>query len=172
MAIFLELLLLLVLIYIIILLTYSLALGAPYAAIGEKRLKTMVSLLNLKKGKRLIDIGAGDGRIVMFVAKKGVTSFGIEINPLLVLIARIKIRKQKLKNAHIILADCWQHDFSNYDYITVWGTTNMMKNLEKKLLKELTPGTKVVSNHFRFPNWKYAKEKEDVYLYIQGDNKR
>lgn len=172
MTIFFELILLLFLIYIIILLVYSLVLGAPYAAIGEKRLQTMLSLLDLKKEKRLIDIGAGDGRIVISVAKKGTTAYGIEINPLLVSIAKIKIKKQKLKDAHIILADCWHYNFKNFDYITIWGTDHMMKNLEKKLLKELTPGTKVVSNHFRFPNWEVVKAKDDVYLYIQNGKQR
>jgi cyclopropane fatty-acyl-phospholipid synthase-like methyltransferase len=165
MEIFFELILLCALLYVIILLAYSLFKGAPYAAIGITRLEDMLSLLELKKGEKLIDIGSGDGRIVIAAAKKGLDSYGIEINPLLVLVAKKRIKQQKLKNAHILLQDCWKYDISKFDYITIWGTTHMMKHLEKKLSKELKPGAKVVSNHFRFPNWKYKKVKDDVYLY-------
>jgi precorrin-6B methylase 2 len=162
-----ELILLLILLYIIALLTYSLTKGAPYAAIGRRRLQTMLTFIDVKKGGKLIDIGAGDGRITIECAKKGITSYGIEINPLLVILAKIKIKKSRLNNAHIIFADCWQYNFEDFDYITIWGTKHMMKRLEKKLMNELKPGTKVISNHFKFPNWKYTKKKGDVYLYIR-----
>lgn len=154
------------LLYLILLLVYSLLRGAPYAGISKKKINTMMELLDAKRGK-FIDIGSGDGRIVIAAARLGMTSYGIEINPLLVLISGIKLKKENLKNAHIILGDCWKHSFSEYDCVTVWGTTHMTNALEKKLLLELKPGAKVVSNHFRFPNWKAKKSKNDVHLYIK-----
>lgn len=161
-----QIVLLFLLIYLVLLLSYSLFRGAPYAALSKKKIKIMMELLDTKKG-RFIDIGSGDGRIVIAAAKMGMLSYGIEINPLLALISMIKIRTAKQKNAHIILGDCWKHSFSDYDFISVWGTAHMMRALEKKLLSELRPGAKVVSNHFKFPNWKAKKSKNDAYLYVR-----
>lgn len=163
---FLEIIFIFILLYISYLLAYSLIRGAPYAPIGKKRLACMIELLDMKGGN-FIDIGSGDGRIVIAAAAKGVTAYGIEINPLFALISKIKIKKLRIKKAKIIQADLWQHSFARYDYISVWGTKHMMANLEKKLHSELKPGTKVVSNHYKFPNWKIAKLKNDVYLYIR-----
>lgn len=160
-----DLLILFLLIYIIYLLSYSLLKGAPYAALGHERIRIMMELLDPKKGKRLVDLGSGDGRIVSAAQKYGVFSTGIEINPVIFLLSKYKTRNEK--NANFILGDYWRMDLSSYNYITVWGTAHMMSALEKKLQKELKPGSKVVSNHFTFPNWKHKKKKNDVYLYIK-----
>lgn len=162
-----QILFILLLFYISILLIYTMVRGAPYAPIGKKRMDTMFELLNPKKGKLLVDLGSGDGRIVIEAAKRRLVGNGMEINPLLVAVAKAKIKKQKISNANIFLCDFWQKNLAEFDYITVYGTTPMMGALEKKLLKELKKGAKVVSNHFRFPNWKVAKQKNDVFLYIK-----
>ncbi len=139
--------------------------GAPYAALSKKRIKTMKELLNPKQGKKLLDLGSGDGRIVIAFNNDGIDAYGIELNPILVLVSKFKMRKQKLKSKKIIFGDYWRHDFSKYNYITVWVVPPTMGRLEKKLLKELKPGALVASNHLKFPNWKYSKKKNDVYLY-------
>lgn len=147
-------------------LSYSLARGAPYAAIGKKRLKILLELLDMKEGN-FIDIGSGDGRVIIAAARKNVHSVGIEINPILFILSVLKIKKKKVANAHIFFGDCYKHNYSKYSYVSIWGTGHMLKNLEPKLLRELRPGARVVSNHFKFPNWKPKKVKDDVYLYIK-----
>ena len=153
--------------YVIWLFLYSLLFGAPYAAIGKKRLAVILRLANVKKGERAVDIGSGDGRIVIALAKEGAEASGFEINPLLHSIALWKIYKSKEKNARVFLKDFWRVNFSSYDVITVYGNFPMMERLEKKLQHELRPGARVVSNHFLFPNWQPEKSLEDVYLYIK-----
>lgn len=166
MILFLQLIFLFILIYFIILLSYSLLRGAPFAVIGKKRMGNMFKLLGPGRGT-LLDIGSGDGRIVLYAAKKGFEAYGVEINPLLVLLSKVKIRKCKLINAHILWTDFWRHDCSTYKYITVWGTPHIMKPLQEKLMKELKPGAIVVSNHFTFPNWTITQSLDDAYLYIK-----
>jgi len=140
--------------------------GAPFAALSANRIATMFQLLQPVKKKNFLDIGSGDGRIVIAAARHGLKSYGYEINPLLVLISRIKIKKANVSGT-ILLKDYWKEDFSKFDYVTVWGVPPMMGRLEKKLLKELKPGAKVASNHLKFKNWKVTKKKNDVYLYIR-----
>ncbi len=161
-----SLITLIVLGYIIYLLSYSMFRGAPYAALSKNRITTMFELLNPKKGKKFLDIGAGDGRIVMEAAKHGLKAYGYEINPLLVFVSNFRIKRSGLK-ASVLLKDYWKEDFSKFDYITVWGVPPMMKRLEKKLLAEIKPGTMVASNHLKFPNWKVSRQSKDVYLYIK-----
>lgn len=160
------LILIVFLIYIIHLLSYSLIRGAPFAPLGKERIDTMFELLNCRKGKKLADLGSGDGRIVIEAAKHGVMALGFEINPVLTFISKQKIKKNKINNAKVFNRDYWKENFSSFDYITLYGAPHIMKRLEKKLNKELKPGAKVVSNHFRFPNLKVAKQLNDVYLYI------
>lgn len=137
--------------------------GAPYAALSKNRIETMFKLLRPKKGKVFLDLGSGDGRVVTYFANKGVESYGIEINPLFYFISKIKTRR--LTKSHIYLGDYWKEDFSKYDYISLWVVPHTMPLLEKKLKKELKKGTLVVSNHLEFPNWKFKKHLNDVYLY-------
>lgn len=164
--IFLEILVLLFLIYIIYLLSYSLIKGAPFAPLGKKRVETMFKLLNCEKGKKLVDLGSGDGRIVITAFKHGMNAYGFEINPFLYFISKVKLRINKTKHADIYCKSYWGENLSSYDYITLYGTSHIMGGLEKKFMKELRPGTKVVSNHFKFPNLKEVKQSNDVYLYV------
>lgn len=137
--------------------------GAPYAALSQKRKAAMFEILSPKKGKLFLDLGSGDGRVVSYFSKKGIKSYGIEINPLLYFVSKLKTRN--LKNAHIKLGDYWKEDFSRYDYIAVWVFPHTLDRLEKKFLREMRKGSFVVSNHYQFKNWKCKKSKNDIYLY-------
>src|SRR5690242_17121198 len=89
---------------VFLLFTYATVFGGPYAPAALNRIETMVKLLKLKKGQKMVDLGSGDGRIVIEFAKRGIESHGYEINPILVFISRLKIKKLGLSNkAHIHL---------------------------------------------------------------------
>ncbi len=142
--------------------------GAPYANTYMERVEEMMQLSGVKKGERAVDIGSGDGRVVIALARRGAEAHGYEINPLLVLWSRYKIRRAGLsKQAYIHLQDMWRHDYSDFDLIVSCQITYMMGRLEKKLRREMKPGARVVSNYFRFPTWRPAKVKGYVYLYRQ-----
>ena len=153
------------LLYVIILLLYSMLFGAPYAAVGSERLAVIMELLSPKKGEKIADLGSGDGRIVIQAAKQGAKATGYEINPVLVWISRSKVRKSGVK-ARIVQRSLWRVHLAEYDAITLYGTTHMMRRLENKLKRELRPGSRVVSNHFTFPTLSIKKSKNDVHLYI------
>lgn len=163
---FFQLLILIICLYIIWLFSYSLFFGAPYAALGEKKLSKMIELAKIKKGERAADLGSGDGRIVIALAKAGAVASGFEINPVLHVIALQNLRKNGITNtAHVFLKDLWKTDLSKYDVITLYGNFPMMSRLEKKLQKELPPGARVISNHFEFPHWIAEQESNDIFIY-------
>lgn len=142
--------------------------GAPYSPSSDNRAKTILKLLKPKKGERIADLGSGDGKLLLMIAQKGAYAVGYEINPVLVWKSKRKIKKLGLdKNIKVYWQDFRKKNLSEFDAITVYGITYMMARLEKKLLNELKPGTHVVSNFYRFPNWKPAKKEANVYLYIK-----
>jgi len=148
------------------LMMYAMVFGAPFATLASNRIETMIKLLKMKKGERLVDLGSGDGRIVIAFAKLGIESHGYEINPVLVAWSRFRIRQLGLRGkAFIHFKSYWMEDLSKFDAVTVYGIAHMMGRLEKKLKKDLKPGSKFVSNYFKLPNIKPVKEENKVLLY-------
>lgn len=143
--------------------------GAPYIPTKQAGLDKIMALCRDVKGRKALDIGSGDGRVVIALAKAGAEAHGVEINPLLVWWSRAKIRRAGLEGrAFIHCQDLWRTDFSEFDVVTLFGITHIMKRLEKKLRKELKPGARVVSIAFRFPSWTVAEKNEMVFAYDQA----
>ncbi len=77
--------------------------GAPFVPTHQRQLDKLAKELKLGQNDVLVDLGSGDGRVLKTFAKSAGRVIGYEINPLLVLIAKIRCRK--LKNVEIRLAD-------------------------------------------------------------------
>jgi len=146
----------------------SVFLGAFFASTKQDILEDMILLSDVKPGEKAIDLGSGDGRLVIALAKRGIEAHGYEINPFLVRSSKKNIKDAGLEGkAFIHFGNFWPVNFSEFDVVTVFGISHMMKRLEAKLKKELKPGARVVSNHFVFPNWPHAKKENNVRLYIK-----
>lgn len=140
--------------------------GAVYAPSQDKKIKKMVEVAGIKSGEKAVDLGAGDGRIVIALAEMGIESHGYEINPVLVLKANQKIKKANLRGkAFMHWGNFWNKDISDFDIIIIFGISFIMKKLEKKLKKEAKNDAKIVSNYFCFPTWLPIKKEEGIYLY-------
>jgi len=162
----LELFLTALLCFAVISFTYPAIRGAMYAPTAPHMIPRMLALLHVQPGKRAVDIGSGDGRIVIALAQAGLDAHGYESNLLLVLWSRYKIRKAGCAaSAHIHWRSFWRVDFAQYDYVTIFGIFYIMNGLEKKLQTELPHGARVVSNHFQFPHWKIIQSDTGLYLY-------
>ena len=142
--------------------------GAINIPTTEKRVEQMIGFLNLDSIKKAADLGSGDGRLVIALARAGVEAHGYEINPFLVLLARKNIKKAGLENkAFVYFKNFWLEDLGKFDAVIVYGMKHMMKKMEKKFEKELRPGTQIVSNYFALPTWHLDKENERIYLYVK-----
>ncbi len=146
--------------------------GAPYAPIHKEHLPVMLKLLKVKPGEKAVDIGAGDGRIVIALAKVGAEAHGFEINPLLVLWAKWNIfRSGTSGKAHVHLKNFINADFSEFDIFTTYLTQFGMKNVEKKLMNEAKPSARLAADFFQLPTWKASKHEGTIYLYEVKKNK-
>jgi ribosomal protein L11 methylase PrmA len=133
----------------------------------------MLRLADVKKTDVVYDLGCGDGRIVIAAAKTfGAKGVGIDINPV-----RIKEAKENAKKAgveHLVRFeenDLFEADFREATVVTLFLLPNINLKLKPRLLEQLKPGTRVVSNTFDMGDWKAEKEKaldnpddEDTYL--------
>lgn len=140
--------------------------GAPFVPSGRKTAERMLELGGVRPGEWLVDLGSGDGRIVIAAARRGMFARGVELNPWLVWWSRWRARLAGVQDrAAFSCGNLWSFNCQPFDAVTVYGLGPIMLRLERKLLAELTPGARVVSHAFKFPNWKPSKVEERVYVY-------
>ena len=134
--------------------------------IHKQRLNRALEFLNLKPGQKIADLGSGDGRVLIEAAKKGAVAIGYEINPFLVLKAKMEIKKQGFsKLAFCKWQSFWKMNFGDFDIVFIFGINHIMKAIEKKAQKEMKPGSKIVCFVFPLPNWQPIFAENGVYIY-------
>lgn len=140
--------------------------GSPYLPSEDQRVEEIIKLAQVKGGEKVADLGSGNGKLVIALAKAGAEAHGFEINPFLVFYSRCLIKRANLsQKAFIHWQNFYQTDLSSFSLITLFILAYQMKKLEPKLKKELKKGAKVISNHFTFPNWQVNKKVGEVILY-------
>lgn len=132
---------------------------------NDSRTKTIIKLLNPKPGEKIVDLGSGDGKLLFEIAKNEAKAYGYEINPIAYFESIFKMKRLGLKNVRIYRKNFFDVDLSKFDAVVIYGITGVMPRLEKKLKTELKPGTRVISNYFKFPNLKPVEKRGNVLLY-------
>lgn len=141
------------------------AIGAPYLPTLKSQQQQALDLLNLKKGQTLLDLGSGDGRLLIAAAKRGIKCVGIEANPFLALFSYLITRRYK-GLITIKWGNFWATDWPQADGIYVFLHTRFMVRLHKKIIHDLE-GKKVsvVSYAFEIPGKKPKKTLGGMFLY-------
>jgi 16S rRNA A1518/A1519 N6-dimethyltransferase RsmA/KsgA/DIM1 with predicted DNA glycosylase/AP lyase activity len=123
---------------------------------------------NVQPNERVVDLGSGDGKILFAFAQRGAECHGFEVNPILILISKVRVFFSKTNGKiHIHPKNFWKEDLSTYDIIIIYGLSNVMARLERKLPNQKGKSNmKVISNVFTFPNLEYTEKRGEVYLYI------
>jgi len=125
----------------------------------------MLDLAGVTPADYVIDLGSGDGRIVIAAAKTyGAHAVGIDINPERIAEAKANAKKAGVENlVRFEENDLFKADIKDATVVTLFLLTSVNMKLRPRLLAELKPGTRVVSNTFDMGDW--APEKEfDVPL--------
>lgn len=104
--------------------------------------------INLGKFKNFLDIGSGDGKVVLIASLFCRDAEGIEIDKFLHDKAVEMKNKFKINNAAFHNNDFFEHDFSRYDMLFLAPDAPMGRNLENKLLKELNGKLIHYGHHF------------------------
>lgn len=155
----------LLLLLVFILFAFVVFIGAPYLPTLSSQQRAALTLLQLKKGSTVLDVGSGDGRMLLAAARNGYKAIGIEVNPLLVIISKIICFKYR-KDITIIWSNMWTVDWPEADGIYVFLHTRFMDSLYNKIEREYKgKNVNVVSYAFEIPHKKPLKKQGPLYLY-------
>ncbi|KAL0277837.1 UNVERIFIED_CONTAM: hypothetical protein PYX00_004980 [Menopon gallinae] len=123
----------------------------PYFASTPKQVNNVLEALKGKSGK-VIDLGSGDGRIVLAAARNGFHSTGIELNLVLLIYSKISSLFSGLQNKpKFYLRNIWNYNLQSYNNIIVVGVKDVMEQLGTKFNQELLKGTHIIASGFPLP---------------------
>ena len=133
----------------------------PYVPTTAEAVQAMLKLADVKKADIVYDLGCGDGRIVIAAAKTyGARGVGIDIDPDRIQEARENAKKAGVENlVRFEENDLFQANFHEATVVTLFLLPSINLKLRPKLLQDLKPGTRVVSNTFDMGTWRPEKEQ-------------
>jgi SAM-dependent methyltransferase len=125
----------------------------PYVQTPMEIVERMVRMAEVKKGDYLIDLGSGDGRIVIEAAKRGARALGVDIDPNLVRHATENAQKAGVADrAQFLVKDIFETDLSAATVVAFYLLPEFNAKLLPKLLA-LKPGTRIVSHDGGIGDW-------------------
>ncbi|XP_072416060.1 adenine nucleotide translocase lysine N-methyltransferase isoform X1 [Chiloscyllium punctatum] len=132
-----------------------LRLQVPYIPASHKQVQNVMTLLEGRSGK-VVDLGSGDGRIVLEASRHGFhPAVGYELNPWLIRLSKFYAwRAGCYGQVSYVRQDLWKVDLSDCSNVTVFLAPSVLSLLEVKLLSELPEDAWIVAGRFPFPNWK------------------
>jgi precorrin-6B methylase 2 len=134
----------------------------PFVPTSQELVVEMLKLANVTKNDTVYDLGCGDGRIVITAAKQfGARGVGVDINPERIKEANDNARKAGVaEKVKFVEGDLYTAEIRPATVVTLYLLPNVNLKLRPRLLKELKPGTRVVSHSFDMDEWKPDKEIE------------
>lgn len=141
--------------------------SVPYVPTPQTVVDRMLAMGRVTAQDYLIDLGSGDGRIVVTAAKKfGARGFGVDLNPVRISEANDNARRNGVVDkVAFYQRDLFETDLSQATVITMYLLPRVNLALRPKLL-ELKPGTRLVSHDFDMGDW-----KADEYVRLVADDK-
>jgi SAM-dependent methyltransferase len=129
-------------------------LNVPYVTTPDFVVDRMLSVARVDSADYVIDLGSGDGRIVIAAAERGAVGHGVDIDPARVEEARVNAQNAGVSDRVLFFREnIFRTDFSQASVVTMFLLTTINEQLRPKLLEELRPGTRVVSHKFGMGDW-------------------
>lgn len=150
--------------------------GGVWFPTPHKDIENLLAASELKEGETLMDLGCGDGRVLITAVEKfGAKGIGVEIDPFKVLIARMRIWRAGLSDRIIIIwSSVAKADLSQADVLFIYLSHQAIDRLKKRFKTELKTTARIVTFGFLisgFPIYKaYRNKKGFVYKIGLGKN--
>ena len=134
--------------------------GGPYVPTPQVVVDQMLRFANVGANDFVMDLGSGDGVIVLTAASRlKASGLGVEIDPELVKLANNEAKKLGISDrANFQVQDVFKADLSRATVVTLYLLPGMMMNLRDKIFSELKPGTRVVSHDYHFGDWQSSDQ--------------
>lgn len=129
--------------------------AGPYVPSPQSVVADMLKIANIGAGDFVIDLGSGDGRIVLTAAKVyGASGFGVEIQDNLVALSNEAAKQEGLAGrVKFMKQDLFKTDISKATVLTMYLLPNTVNMLSEKLQTELRPGTRILSHDYGLSGW-------------------
>jgi len=147
--------------------------AGPYVPSPQSVVTDMLKLADVSDKDFVIDLGSGDGRIVLTAAKVfGARGFGVEIQDKLVKLSNEAAQREGIADrVKFITQDLFKTDISQATVLTMYLLPNTVNMLKDKLLSELRPGTRILSHDYPLAGWvpeKYVQMDLEDKVAISG----
>jgi SAM-dependent methyltransferase len=143
----------------------------PYVPTQDALTDLAIAYAKKSGGKTFLDIGAGDGKVVIAAAHAGFDAVGIEANPLLVHIARWRIRRAGLQSrAKVIRGDFFASPFPPSDIVFMFLLPQIVRKLKGKLQNELPKESTIIVHSFPIPDWEPTFTEGKLLIYKIADH--
>ena len=133
----------------------------PYVPTPPDVVERMLDMANVKPGEYLIDLGSGDGRIVVMAAQRGARAYGVDLNPKRVAEGIANAAKAGVSDrATFEVKDLFDTDISKADVVTTYLLPLVNLDLRPRLLEQMRPGARLVTHAFHMGDdwWPHATD--------------
>jgi SAM-dependent methyltransferase len=138
--------------------------GAPYLPTLTPQVTAALDLIDLKPGQTLLELGCGDGKVLIAAADRGLNAVGYELNPIMALIAWLRTRRYRGR-VRVVWGDFWRADWPKAEGIFVFLLNPFMDKLNTKIVQYPGKPVKLVSFAFKIPGKKPKRIQDGVYVY-------
>ncbi|QZH73915.1 MAG: methyltransferase domain-containing protein [Erythrobacter sp.] len=147
-------------------------LDVPYVTTRSAMVDAMLDMAQVAEGDHVIDLGTGDGRILLAAARdRGAGGLGVDLDPTLIEDAREEAERLGLSERVTFREqDLFATPLAEADVVTMFLLPEVNLRLRPRLLAELRPGARVVSNRFDMGDWRADEIRRvsgyNAYLWV------
>ena len=141
--------------------------GAPYLPTLKPQVDDGLDLLDLQPGQTLLELGCGDGRVMLAAAKRGLNVVGYELNPILVVVSWLLTWRYR-RQVKVVWGSFWTATWPAADAVYVFLLDKYMPKLDKKIIQQRAQQDKpikLLSQAFKLPQRLVTAHKGGTYLY-------
>lgn len=144
----------------------------PYVPTPPHVVERMLQIAEVKPGNMVMDVGCGDGRMVVAAADKfGARGLGVDINPERIAEANANARQAGVQDkVEFRVGDLFETDLSQADVLAIYLLTEVNLRLRPRILDTMKPGARVVSHAFNMAEWSpdhhETVDGRNVYMWI------
>lgn len=142
---------------------YSGLVGAVWVPTRRRDIQAMLFRPELPAGGTFLELGSGTGSVILTASSRYQTCVGVEINPTLTLISRLRTARKR--NVTIHHSNLWQASLRDADVVYFFLMPRFMPRLEEKILSEVKTGSYVISYTFPLPNLTPKLHAHNCYVY-------